>query len=82
MVRIHTAFGLRFAILTNDHVPAHVHIFGDGEAKIEIAGPDGLPRMVWSVGLSRTDQRRAMDVVRERQREFMARWEQIHGATD
>ena len=30
MVTIHREHGLRFAILTNDHEPAHVHVYGDG----------------------------------------------------
>jgi Domain of unknown function (DUF4160) len=76
---IHRAHGLRFAIHTNDHEPAHVHVFGDGEMKIVIAADGGLPWAVWSVGMKRADEHRAMDVVMEKQSEFMARWREIHG---
>jgi hypothetical protein len=34
MVTVLRAEGLRVVIFTNDHEPAHVHVFGGGEAKI------------------------------------------------
>jgi hypothetical protein len=44
MVIIYRAHGLR--IFTDDHEPAHVHVFGDGQAKINLIGPDGFPALV------------------------------------
>ena len=47
MVTIHRAHGLRIVIFTDDHEPAHVHVFGDGHAKINLTGPEaerGAPR--------------------------------------
>lgn len=41
MVTIHRAHGLRIIIFTDDHEPAHVHAFGDGQAKINLIGPSG-----------------------------------------
>ncbi len=79
MVTIHREYGLRFAILTNDHEPAHVHVYGDGEVKIVIRGADGLPELVYTIGLKANDRHRAMDVVLERQDAFLALWEEIHG---
>lgn len=79
MPTIHREHGLRFAIHTDDHEPAHVHVFGDGEMKIVIAADDGLPLAVWSVGMTRADKRRAMEVVLERQTEFLARWPEVQG---
>lgn len=79
MPTIHREHGLRFAIYTDDHEPAHVHAIGDGEAKIAIRGAGGLPELVYAVQMSRRDRRRAMDVVLERQEEFLARWAEIHG---
>jgi hypothetical protein len=76
---IHREDGLRFVIHTDDHEPAHVHVFGDGEMKIVIAAAHGLPAAIWSVGMKRPEQRRAMDAVLERQAEFLARWREIHG---
>ncbi|WP_188824116.1 DUF4160 domain-containing protein [Brucella endophytica] len=44
MVVIHRAHGFRFVIYTADHEPAHVHITGAGQAKINLFGPGGRPR--------------------------------------
>ena len=79
MVTIHREYGLRFAILTDDHEPAHIHVYGDGEAKILIVGAEGPPELVYSIGLKTNDRRRAMDVVLERQAAFLAKWYEIHG---
>jgi hypothetical protein len=79
MVTIHREYGLRFAILTDDHQPAHVHVYGDGEAKIMIVGADGLPELVYAIGFKANERRRAMDVVLERQQAFLAKWHEIHG---
>lgn len=82
MVTIHRQHGLRFVIYTMDHDPAHVHVFGDGEMKVSIRGADGLPEIVWSIGMKAPARRRAMDVVREHQAGFLARWHAIHGASE
>jgi hypothetical protein len=79
MVTIHREHGLRFAILTNDHEPAHVHVYGDGEAKILIRGADGLPELVYAIGFKANERRKAMDVVLERQEAFLLKWHEIHG---
>jgi histidinol phosphatase-like PHP family hydrolase len=79
MVTIHREYGFNFAILTDDHEPAHVHVYGDGELKINIVGPDGLPEEVYNIGFKANDRRRAMVVVRERQAQFLAKWDEIHG---
>ena len=79
MVAIHREAGLSIAIFKDDHDPAHVHVRGDGEAKIDLIGPDGQPALVWSVGLSKSDLRRALRTVVDRQSEFLARWRAIHG---
>ena len=80
MVTVHKEHGFRFAVLTDDHEPAHVHVFGDGEMKVEIMGEDGLPRMIWSVGFKRNDQRRILDVVRQQQPALLAAWIKVHGS--
>ena len=48
MVTIHRQYGLRVVIFIDDHEPAHVHIFGDGQVKINLAGEDGKPELVSS----------------------------------
>ena len=79
MVTIYRAFGLRVVIYVDDHEPAHVHVFGDGEVKINLAGPADEPELVWAIGTKRNEVRRAMALVREHRRDFAARWRQIHG---
>ena len=79
MVTIHREGGLRIAIFKDDHEPAHVHVSGDGEAKVDLIGPDGQPALVWSVGLGKSDLRRALRIVASRQSEFLERWRAIHG---
>lgn len=79
MVTIYRAHGLRVVIFSDDHEPAHVHVFGDGQAKINLVGPDGGPELVWAEDMKRSEVRRAMDMVIEQQAGFWARWREIHG---
>ena len=46
MVVVHRAHGFRFVIYTLDHEPAHVHITGAGQAKINLRGAGGVPEVV------------------------------------
>ena len=59
MVTVLRAHGLRVVIHANDHRPAHVHVFGDGEAKIDLLG-GGAPGLVWADGMTHGEVRRAM----------------------
>lgn len=82
MVTVLRADSLRVVIYTNDHLPAHVHVFGDGEAKINLLGPDGAPSLVWADGMTRGEVRRAMRVVTGQCAFLLQRWEDIHGRAD
>jgi hypothetical protein len=79
MVTVHRAHGLRFIIFVDDHEPAHVHVFGDGELKINLAGGGGDPELISANGMSRAEIRRAMGVVRTHQAYLLKRWREIHG---
>lgn len=79
MVTIHRAHGLSFVIFLDDHEPAHVHVFCDGQAKINLVGRDGGPELIWAEGMKRGDIRRAMSLATEYQQDFLARWREIHG---
>jgi hypothetical protein len=79
MVTIYRANGLSVVIFTDDHEPAHVHVFGDGQVKINLIGPDGAPELIWADGMKRSDVRRAVQIVNERQQQFLGRWRAIHG---
>lgn len=82
MVTVLRAHGLRVVIYANDHRPAHVHVFGDGEAKIDLLGADGAPGLVWADGMSRGEVRRAVRLVAEQRAFLLSRWEDIHGRVD
>lgn len=71
MVVIHRAEGYRFVIYTADHAPAHVHITGAGQAKINLIGADGMPEVVFSAGIGRQVMRRLFAEVVERRDEFL-----------
>ncbi len=82
MIVVHRAGGFRFVIYTSDHEPAHIHVVGDGHAKINIVGPEGAPELVFSVGIKKSDMRRLLVEVAEHREELLDRWEQIHGNPD
>ncbi|GGF14025.1 hypothetical protein GCM10011321_02460 [Youhaiella tibetensis] len=75
MVTIFRAEGLRFIIFLDDHEPAHVHVFGDGQAKIDLLGPE----LIWADGMKRGDLRRAMRIVENNRDAFLECWNEIHG---
>jgi len=79
MITVYRAAGFSIVIFTNDHEPAHVHVFKGDEAKINLAGPDDGPELVWAVDMTRADVRRAMTIVTEQRGRLLARWNEIHG---
>jgi hypothetical protein len=79
LVVIHRAHGFRSVIYTFDHEPAHVHITGSGQAKVNLLGPKGVPEVVYSIGIKRSDMRRLAAEVAERRDIFLREWERIHG---
>lgn len=82
MVTVLRADGLRVVIYLNDHLPAHVHVFGDGEVKINLLGADGTPELVGADSANGSEIRRAMRLVSEHQATLLLRWENIHGRTN
>jgi Domain of unknown function (DUF4160) len=79
MVTIFRANGLSVVIFVDDHEPAHVHVFSDGQAKINLIGAGGDPELIWAEGMKRSDVRRAMKLVVAQQDHFLVRWREIHG---
>ena len=79
MIVVHRARGFRFVIYTLDHEPAHVHVTGDGQAKINLLGADSAPELVYSIGIRRAEMRRLMDEVVAHRERFLTEWERIHG---
>ena len=79
MATIHREAGLRFIIFVDDHEPAHVHVVGDGHAKINLAGTDGAPELVSNDGFKAGELRKALRIVTEQQAAMLAKWNEIHG---
>jgi hypothetical protein len=79
MVVVHRAHGFRFVIYTLDHEPAHVHITGAGQAKINLLGANGMPEVVSSIGIKRPDMRRLLGEAIQHRDAFLREWERIHG---
>lgn len=77
MVTVHRETGLRIVIYTQDHQPAHVHVYGDGDCKIDLCGD--TPKLLRVNGMSKTDVRRALRIVGEQREVLLERWNDIHG---
>ena len=69
-------------IYTFDHEPAHVHVTGPGQAKINLVGPDGDIEVVSEIGIKKSDMRRLKAEITERRDDFLREWERIHGDAD
>ncbi|KAB1088037.1 DUF4160 domain-containing protein [Neorhizobium galegae] len=59
MVTVLRQHGRRFVIYTADHEPPHVHVYGDGEARINIE----TLKVLTQGGMSDRDVRRAAEVI-------------------
>jgi hypothetical protein len=79
MVTVHREGGFRVVIFVDDHEPAHVHVYGDGAAKIILVGADGRPELASADGMKRGDVRKAMRIVAEQQYLLMECWRDMHG---
>jgi hypothetical protein len=69
----------RFANYTFDYEPAHVHVTGARQAKINLLGPDGVPSIVFSIGIKRSDMRRLFSEAVTHRDFFLQEWDRIHG---
>lgn len=75
MVTVLRAAGMRFVIYTDDHEPAHTHVYGDGEARINILDLTVLSNR----GMKMRDLSVALAIVQANRDMFRERWESIHG---
>jgi hypothetical protein len=75
MVTVLRQHGMRFVIYTADHEPPHVHVYGDGEARIDIVSLS----VITQGGMSDRDVRRAVDTVEQNQTLFLDSWRTFHG---
>ena len=79
MVTVLRVHGLRIIIFVDDHEPAHVHVFGDGQLKVNLVGAVFAPELIWAVEMKRGEVRRAMKLVAAQQAFLLARGRDIHG---
>jgi hypothetical protein len=63
MVTILRLAGFRIVIFSDDHEPAHVHVF----------------ELIWAVGMKHADVRKCMRLVEENRETLLAYWDEIHG---
>ncbi len=75
MVTVLREHGLRFVIYTADHEPPHVHVYGDGEARIDMASL----KVMTQGGMSDRDVRRAVDSIEANRDRFLEVWRKYHG---
>ena len=72
--------GFEVMVFTNDHRPAHVHVFkAEGELVIHLGSRTKAPSVRSNIGMSRADERRALVMVGEHQAELLHEWRRIHG---
>jgi hypothetical protein len=79
VVVVHREAGLRVIIFRDDHDPPHVHVFGDGETKIELGDNPGEIRIAYSINAKRNEKRRAESAVRANHAVLLERWRELHG---
>ncbi|SMH50382.1 DUF4160 domain-containing protein [Mesorhizobium australicum] len=79
MITVLRESGFRIVIFLNDHLPEHVHVYGDGEARIDLGGEAGGAKVVWSLGMKRSDVRRAVSIVNAHRDDLILRWRELHG---
>jgi len=75
MVTVLRQHGMRFVVYTADHEPPHAHVFGDGEARIDIVNLS----VITQGGMPDRDVRRAVDIIEANQHLFLETWRQYHG---
>ena len=70
---------LRVMVYSRDHPPPHVHIVAPrGQAKVLVNGPEGHPRLEWSLGLSRRELAQALAVVEDYRGLILTEWNRVH----
>lgn len=63
-------------IFTNDHRPAHVHVFKAGTEAVLTIVPVGLRE---NYRMSKKNLRKALEIVAANQEQLLQAWTEIHG---
>lgn len=75
MVTVLREAGFRFVIYTDDHEPAHVHVYGDGEARINVIDLTVLSNR----RMTKRDLQVALNIVQANRGLFLKEWQRMHG---
>jgi hypothetical protein len=75
MITVLRSAGMRFVIYVNDHEPAHLHVYGDGEARIDILRVS----VISNRGMKQRDLALALDIVEQKKAMLLMKWQEIHG---
>lgn len=78
MPTVHREGGFDFKINTDDHAPAHVHVWFQGAMVIIEFETDVAEREVYG-SITSAQRRRALRIVAERRQHFLIKWTEIHG---
>ena len=79
MITVLRASGLTIVIYKDDHEPPHVHVLGDGEAKITLLGRTGRPEVVRTKRMRAADVRKSLAIVIQNRDLLLEWWREIHG---
>jgi Domain of unknown function (DUF4160) len=79
MVTVLFKDGLRIAIYRDDHEPPHVHVYGDGETKVNLGNSPDDAEVIKFAPTKRTESRRAARLVRSNHAVLLACWSDLHG---
>jgi hypothetical protein len=76
MVTVLREGSFRVRIYTDDHEPAHVHVVGDGMAKVSLVPHVELQ---WARGMTDAAARKALRLVSENRLFLLEKWRELHG---
>ena len=72
--------GFEVVIYTNDHPPAHVHVFNaDSEAIINLGDEDTLPSLREVIAMKKKDVRKSFAIILNNRDFLLEEWRRIHG---
>jgi hypothetical protein len=71
--------GYRIVVYSNDHRPPHVHVVGEGHARLELGKTADDVRLTEQDGVSPRDLRRIVREIIARHSECLAGWRKYHG---
>jgi hypothetical protein len=60
----------------------HVHVIGDGEVIVNLAGADGMPELRQAFGATKAGIRQSLRIVESEQPNLLRKWQEIQGGTD